>query len=124
MVRSQRGLWSSPGGNLEFGEDPAECATRETFEETGVLVTGVEFVAITSDVLQDTGRHYITIWMRGEAADAATVIRDPDEIAEVGWFPWDAWPSPRFLYFDNLLAGRCLPRAPANLPFALRLPAS
>jgi 8-oxo-dGTP diphosphatase len=117
MVQNHRGFWSTPGGHLDFGESPAECAVRETFEETGLQVTEVEFVAITNDLLSDLGRHYITIWMRASAAELTPVIGDRAEIADAGWFAPTALPEPRHLYFENLIAGRCLPPNPTNLPF-------
>ena len=117
LVRNHRGYWSTPGGHLDFGESPAECAARETLEETGIQVHDVEFVAITNDVLPHAGRHYITIWMRASAAALAPVIHDPAEIAAAGWFAPTALPEPRHLYFENLLAGRSLPPNPSNLPF-------
>lgn len=117
LVRNQRGFWSTPGGHLDFGESPDVCAARETFEETGISVSGLEFVAITNDVLPDLGKHYVTIWMRGEADEAVPATRDAAEIAEIGWFDPGALPSPLHLYFQNLLEGRCWPRSPANLPF-------
>jgi 8-oxo-dGTP diphosphatase len=120
MVRNHRGFWSTPGGHLDYGESPAECAARDTFEETGLRMDDVEFVAITNDVLPGADRHYVTIWMRGKAADVAPVIRDPTEIAEARWCAPDALPEPRHLYFDNLLTGRSLPQKPPNLPFQPR----
>jgi 8-oxo-dGTP diphosphatase len=33
------GLWSLPGGRCEAGEDAAATAVRETYEETGLVVT-------------------------------------------------------------------------------------
>ena len=125
MVRNHRGFWSTPGGHLDFGESPAECAARETFEETGVQVSEVEFVAITNDVLPEVDRHYITIWMRANAAELTPVIHDQAEIAAAGWFAPNVLPEPRHRYFENLLAGRSLPPNPTNLPFqgsALRDP--
>ena len=53
-----------------LGESPEVCAARETLEETGITVSNVEFVAITNDVLADAGKHYLTVWMRGEPSDA------------------------------------------------------
>ena len=124
MVRNHQGFWSTPGGHLDFGESPAECAARETLEETGIPVTEVDFVAVTNDVLTATGRHYITIWMRATAAGLTPVIGDEGEIAAAAWFPPNALPEPRHVYFENLLAGRSLPSHPANLPFEMpRLPA-
>lgn len=124
LVRSHRGRWSTPGGHLDWGETPAACAARETMEETGVGVYNLEFVAITNDVFADTGRHYVTIWMRGDPDGAEAVIADADEIAEVGWFDPAALPAPLFLFFENLLARNCLPPAPSNMPFTASARAS
>lgn len=120
LVRNKRGFWSTPGGHLDFGETLQACAARETFEETGVTVSNVEFVAITNDVLADVGKHYVTVWMRGDADDVEPVIGDLEEITEIGWFAADSLPKPLHLYFENLLAGRCLPPAPVNLPFRIK----
>ena len=117
LVRNQRGFWSTPGGHLDFGESPESCAARETLEETGIVVRDVEFVAITNDVIAEAGKHYLTVWMRGEADGAEPEIGDAAEITRVGWFLPDALPGPLHLYFQNLLEGRCWPRLPANLPF-------
>lgn len=120
LVRNQRGLWSTPGGHLDFGESPDACAARETFEETGITVRNVEFVAITNDVLAELGEHYLTVWMRGDADRASAQIGDTVEIKELGWFFPDHLPSPLHLYFQNLLAGHCWPRSPiTNLPFGI-----
>jgi 8-oxo-dGTP diphosphatase len=121
LIRRQRshgaGTWSTPGGHLDFGETPTECAIRETREETGVRVSRVEFLAVTNDVFADAGKHYITVWMRGETEDGTARISDPAEVAEVGWFDPAALPAPLFLSLENLLAGRCLPPDAAATPF-------
>ena len=119
LVRNQRGFWSTPGGRLDFGESSDVCAAREALEETGVTVRNVEFVAITNDVLADVGKHYLTVWMRGDANGVPARIDDTEEIKELGWFSPDQLPSPLHLYFQNLLEGRCWPPSPANLPFAI-----
>lgn len=120
LVRSHSGYWSTPGGHLEFGESPAECAARETVEETGVRASNIDFVAITNDVMMEPEKHYITIWMRADADESTPVIGDPDEVSAVEWFAPDALPAPLFPFFENLLSGRSWPSAPANMPFATR----
>ena len=119
LVQNQRGLWSTPGGHLDFGESPDVCAARETLEETGISVSNVEFVAITNDFLADAGKHYLTVWMRGDADDVPAHVADPAEINRLGWFSPDQLPNPLHLYFENLLDGHCWPRSPENLPFKI-----
>jgi 8-oxo-dGTP diphosphatase len=92
LVRDQRRLWSTPGGHLDFGESPDVCAAREVFEETGVTVSNIQFVAITNDVLADIGQHYLTVWMRGDADGVSTQISDTAEINELGWFSPNEFP--------------------------------
>ncbi len=42
MLKAARGVskgkWNGPGGKLEKGETPLQCATREVFEETGLTI--------------------------------------------------------------------------------------
>lgn len=116
MVKNHAGYWSTPGGHLDFGESPADCAARETLEETGVRVSNVRFVAITNDVMTERGRHYVTIWMRGEPASCEVDTQDLAEIAEARWCDPSDLPSPVHPYLDNLMSGRCLPPDPPNHP--------
>jgi len=37
-INPGRGLWTFPGGFVDFGESVADAAVRETFEETGLTV--------------------------------------------------------------------------------------
>ena len=103
------GTWAVPGGHLEFGESPEECARREAKEEVNVDVTDVRFRAITNDVFEAEGKHYITIWMQGTLKSGEPIINAVNEVAEVGWFSWIALPQPLFLPLKNLLNGDCYP---------------
>ncbi|HEV8199731.1 MAG TPA: NUDIX hydrolase [Candidatus Polarisedimenticolia bacterium] len=116
LVRNHEGFWSTPGGHLEFCELPEKCAARETEEETRLRVSRIEFVAISSDILPDPPRHYITIWMRGEAGPGEAGIGDSKEVAELGWFDPGELPTPLLPDFRNLVEGRRWPVDPPNLP--------
>ena len=120
LLRRQRshgaGSWSPPGGHLDFGETVEACAIRETHEESGLRITDPRFFAITNDVFEAEGKHYITVWLRTESADGDPAVQDAAEIAEVGWFAPDRLPSPLFLSLENLMAGRGLPRTASLLP--------
>jgi 8-oxo-dGTP diphosphatase len=103
------GSWSTPGGHLEYGEAPEECAIREAKEETDLDISDVAFRAITNDVFEAEGKHYITIWMEGKYTTGEPIVSAGYEMAELGWFAWDALPEPLFLPFRHLLEGRCYP---------------
>jgi 8-oxo-dGTP diphosphatase len=104
-----QGTWSTPGGHLEVGESPEACAARETMEETGVRITNVRALGFTNDLFEESGLHYITLWMRGEHASGKATIAAPYEASEVGWYSWDALPEPLFLPLGNLLRGESYP---------------
>ena len=59
------GSFALPGGHLEFGETPEECAAREAMEETGLKVVNLRFLTTTNDIMQANHKHYITMFMVG-----------------------------------------------------------
>lgn len=112
MKRANRhglGSWSTPGGHLDHGESPAECARREVMEEVGLELDEVGFLAITDDRFPESRRHYITIWMAGRVDSGEISILARDEIAELGWFDLGDLPEPLFTSFAHLVAGESLP---------------
>lgn len=97
------GTWSTPGGHLDFGESPETCAIREVLEETGVEVARPELLTVTNDILEQDGRHYVTLWMRcahvgGDGEPLATW-----ELDAVDWFTPDELPEPLFQPFAAML---------------------
>jgi 8-oxo-dGTP diphosphatase len=98
-----KGSWSTPGGHLEFGETPEQCTIRETREEVGIEIANVRFIAVTNDIFIESNKHYITLWMQADSLSGEPGIAAENEVAELGWFEWDALPSPLFLPFINLL---------------------
>ena len=51
---------------MEFGESFEDCARRETSEETTLILGRVNYAAVTNDIFPEEGKHYITVYMRGE----------------------------------------------------------
>lgn len=102
------GTWSPPGGHLDFGETLEGCAAREAKEEVGLEVVDIRFRCVTSDVFEEEGKHYITIWLEGRAAGDPRIVSE-QEVAEIGWFAWDALPEPLFLPLENLVRANSYP---------------
>ena len=72
-VGSLAGLWSLPGGRLEFGERLEDCALRELDEEVGVRAEIVDFAGIVEVMPRKQGAqfHFTVIafaarWVSGE----------------------------------------------------------
>ncbi len=102
------GTWSTPGGHLDFGETPEQGAAREAKEEVGLDVVDIRFRALTNDVFDTTGKHYVTIWMDGKSTGEPTIAAE-EEVDELGWFAWDSLPSPLFLPLENLVKENSYP---------------
>jgi 8-oxo-dGTP diphosphatase len=101
--------WSTPGGHLDFGEDPVDCARREAAEETGLRVAEVRFLGVTNDIF-DARRHYITLWFEATSFDGEATLSAPAEMSELRWFPRRELPEPLFPPLRRLLEGDCFGR--------------
>jgi len=82
------GVWVFPGGIIEPGESPAECAARELAEEAGIEVGAeAELVAwsrwITPEVVPV---RFDTHFFVAVAAPHATAEADGVEVSDAGWF--------------------------------------
>jgi len=93
--RSDTGNWALPGGIIDPGEEPADAAVREIFEETGVIAVPERLVSVSvappmtyrnGDQVQ-----YLDHTFRCRAAGGEAQVNDPESV-EVGWFPLGALP--------------------------------
>jgi 8-oxo-dGTP diphosphatase len=108
------GLWTLPGGGLDFGETPADGARREVREETGYEVALGALLGVRSDVLEPgqtiSGHRVQTVGLvyRGEVigGDLICEFEGSTDLAE--WVPFerlDALPSVGLLAWARGLAG-------------------
>jgi ADP-ribose pyrophosphatase YjhB (NUDIX family) len=90
MVRASRGLtlgiWNLPGGFASYGEHPARCAVRETFEELGVRVKLQRLLGVYSETFAKTGDSMVSFVYLGKRLNR-TIRPEPDEIETFCWMP-------------------------------------
>ncbi|MGK5630387.1 NUDIX hydrolase [Streptomyces sp. URMC 123] len=94
--RSDTGRWSIIGGIADPGEQPAQTAVREVFEETGVecVPERVILVQALSPVRYPNGDRcqFMDIALRCRAVGGRARVNDDESLA-VGWFRLDALPD-------------------------------
>src|SRR5262245_4815379 len=90
-LHADKNIWVAPGGLIEPGEQPADAAVRETWEETGLLVelTGILGVYGGLDLIIDYPNGdraaYIGTIFRGRIS-GGNLRPDGDEILDVRYF--------------------------------------
>jgi 8-oxo-dGTP diphosphatase len=96
--------WAFPGGHLEFGETPEQCAIREVREEVGVLLENPRRHAFTNDIFSESAKHYVTIFVKGILAPGQEPCNaEPEKCAGWQWFDPAHLPQPLMPTITNFL---------------------
>ena len=82
-----RGLWVAPGGKLDHGESPAECAVREMHEETGLRVQQPVLRAVMTETSPRADYQWLTFIF--VAWDFDGTFTPAPGIGEFRWVPVD-----------------------------------
>lgn len=96
------GDWAFPGGHLEFGETPAECAQRELLEEAGLAATRMISGPWTNDIFCGT-KHYIKLFMIVTQFTGEPRVLEPHKCENWEWFAWENLPQPLFAPIQSLM---------------------
>lgn len=78
-----KGLWSLPGGKLEWGETLEGAVTREISEETGIIIANPLFAEFV-EIIQDDHHFVIAVFIIHLAERGELVAGD--DVTDARWF--------------------------------------
>lgn len=83
------GLWSLPGGKLNWGESISEAAEREIWEETGLKCSFVDVFGALDVIGRDekSGKewHFVVVNCLAESKLSDSVPKAADDVSETRW---------------------------------------
>jgi 8-oxo-dGTP diphosphatase len=103
--RADNGMWSLPGGTLEWGETLTVGLARELEEEAGVVEHSVlRVLGVWSDPKRDPRFHGVTIGVECRVAPPAKPPLNPLEIREAKLFSDDELPRELAFGLEDIIA--------------------
>jgi len=84
--KNEVGVWSKPGGTVEFGEKVEDAVKREIKEELGVDIKLSKFLGFTNHIIKSENQHWVTFNYLAKIIEGEPKIMEPEKIAEIKWF--------------------------------------
>lgn len=101
--------------HLEMYESWEDCAKREVKEEMDLDLTDLQFAHVTNDIMEEEGKHYITIFLMGTPVEGSSPPKNMEADKCEGWEAY-AWEDLK--HFEGPLFGplaQCLADEPPAL---------
>ncbi len=92
-ARNDAGVWSQPGGTLDYGETVKEMVIREIKEELGVDIELLELLCYSDQILADEEQHWVAISFLAKISSGEPQNLEPHKHDTIKWFTFDKLPS-------------------------------
>lgn len=90
----EAGCWGLPGGKVEWLEPVATAVAREIAEELGLVIHRCDLLCVVDQIDAMRGEHWVAPVYLTTEAEGEPALREPDALADFGWFALDALPAP------------------------------
>lgn len=91
-------FYSIPGGHLENGESFEEAATKEVFEETGLIIKNPKVFCVTNNMrtYKAEKKHYVSINLIVNEYVGKLEVKEPEKCEYWNWYKITEIPKPHF----------------------------
>lgn len=84
VSRTTAGMWSVPGGQIDYGESAESSVVREVKEEIGVDVKIQKFIGYSDQIL--TRAHWVSLHFLCQITSGNPKVLEPSKCSEIKWF--------------------------------------
>ncbi|MEK7447639.1 MAG: NUDIX domain-containing protein [Patescibacteria group bacterium] len=92
-ARVEAGMWSRPGGEIEFGEKATEAVKREIKEEVNIDIEVLETLDFQETISKDPKKHWIALGFLCKQVGGELKNNEPDKHTDLQWFALDKLPE-------------------------------
>lgn len=98
--QTARGEYAFPGGRMDYGDTPEQSASREAFEETGLLIPEQElkFLRYVNEYFPKNEKHYVSLVFMAKCHESMgeAINKEPDKCLGWKWYDPDHIPKNTF----------------------------
>lgn len=91
--RTTAGLWSIPGGEVEFAEKVEDAVKREIKEELDIEIKILKPIGHWDQILPKSKVHWHSVTFLCRIKRGKPRITEPDKFDQIKWFPLDRIPK-------------------------------
>lgn len=92
-ARNEPGMWSRPGGEVDFGESIKNAVEREILEELWIKVEATRQLDVTETIAEDGSTHRISFGYLAKHISGEPTNIEPDKHDDIRRFSLDDLPT-------------------------------